>query len=175
MSAPQSDPASEPVKEMLVSYLAAQRRHVLGILDGLDDEQLNRTMLPSGWTCASLVRHLTMDVERFWFRAAVAAEREVIDEVMGAGEDGWTIPAGMTSREVLDGYRAETARADEVIGATPLDAAPKWWPVHLFGDWRLDHLGDVLVHVITETATHAGHLDAARELIDGRQWLVLTD
>jgi len=28
--------------------------------------------------------------------------------------------------------------------------------------------------VITETATHAGHLDAARELIDGRTWLILT-
>jgi Protein of unknown function (DUF664) len=31
------------------------------------------------------------------------------------------------------------------------------------------------VHVITETACHAGHLDAVRELIDGRKWLVLTD
>jgi len=29
------------------------------------------------------------------------------------------------------------------------------------------------LHVITETACHAGHLDAARELIDGRRWLVL--
>jgi hypothetical protein len=27
--------------------------------------------------------------------------------------------------------------------------------------------------VITETATHAGHLDAVRELIDGRQHLVV--
>jgi Protein of unknown function (DUF664) len=29
------------------------------------------------------------------------------------------------------------------------------------------------MHVITETAVHAGHLDAVRELIDGRQWMVL--
>jgi hypothetical protein len=29
------------------------------------------------------------------------------------------------------------------------------------------------MHVITETAVHAGHLDAVRELIDGRQWIVL--
>jgi hypothetical protein len=158
-----------------VAYLAAQRRHVLGILDGLDDEQLTRAMLPSGWSCASLVRHLTMDVERFWFRAAVAAERDVVDEMMGAGDDGWTIPVGMSAHAVLDGYRAETERVDAVIAATPLDAPPQWWPVHLFGDWRLDNLQDVLLHVITETATHAGHLDAARELIDGRQWLVLTD
>ena len=32
-----------------------------------------------------------------------------------------------------------------------------------------------VMHVIPETATHAGHLDAARELLDGRTWLVLTD
>jgi hypothetical protein len=30
-----------------------------------------------------------------------------------------------------------------------------------------------MLHVITETAVHAGHLDAVRELIDGRQWIVL--
>lgn len=32
-----------------------------------------------------------------------------------------------------------------------------------------------MLHVIKETACHAGHLDAARELIDGRQWIVLDD
>jgi hypothetical protein len=32
-----------------------------------------------------------------------------------------------------------------------------------------------MLHVVTETACHAGHLDAARELIDGRRWLVLTE
>jgi len=31
-----------------------------------------------------------------------------------------------------------------------------------------------VLHVITETATHAGHLDAVRELIDGRTWMILT-
>jgi hypothetical protein len=40
---------------------------------------------------------------------------------------------------------------------------------------RLDNLREILLHVIAETATHAGHLDAARELIDGRQWIVLTE
>jgi hypothetical protein len=45
----------------------------------------------------------------------------------------------------------------------------------IFGDWRLHDLREILLHVITETACHAGHLDAARELIDGRRWLVLTD
>jgi hypothetical protein len=31
----------------------------------------------------------------------------------------------------------------------------------------------VLLHVLTETSIHAGHLDAVRELIDGRQWVVV--
>jgi hypothetical protein len=37
----------------------------------------------------------------------------------------------------------------------------------------MDSLRTIMLHVITETACHAGHLDAARELIDGRTWLVL--
>lgn len=160
-------------KALLTGYLAVQRHHVLGILDGLDDEQLHRAVLPSGWSCMSLVQHLTVDVERFWFRGAVAAEREVVEDVMGNGEDGWQVEPGVVGSDVLEAYRRETERADAVIASTDLDAAPKWWPVHLFGDSRLDSLGDILLHVITETATHAGHLDAARELIDGRQWLVL--
>jgi Protein of unknown function (DUF664) len=57
----------------------------------------------------------------------------------------------------------------------PLDNAPAWWPEDLFGSWRLNDLREILLHVIAETATHAGHLDAARELIDGRQWIVLTE
>ena len=38
---------------------------------------------------------------------------------------------------------------------------------------RLENLREIILHVLTETAVHAGHLDATRELIDGRTWLVL--
>jgi Protein of unknown function (DUF664) len=48
----------------LVSTLADQRNHVVGILEGLSEEDLQRPVLPSGWTCAGLVHHLTTDVER---------------------------------------------------------------------------------------------------------------
>jgi hypothetical protein len=44
----------------------------------------------------------------------------------------------------------------------------------LFPGLPVRDLRRVLLSVITETATHAGHLDAVRELIDGRTWLVLT-
>lgn len=75
---------------------------------------------------------------------------------------------------MLDGYRREVELADEVIAVTAADAPLAWWPHDLFGEPHLHTLRDVLLHVITETACHAGHLDAARELIDGRRWLVLT-
>ena len=58
----------------LLAHLQGQRRHVLGALEGLDDEQLRRPVLPSGWSCLGLVRHLTLDDEEFWFQAVLAGD-----------------------------------------------------------------------------------------------------
>jgi uncharacterized damage-inducible protein DinB len=159
------------VKDLLTSYLGAQRRHVLGILEGLDDAGLRRPVLPSGWSCLGLVQHLAVDVERFWFGAVVGGDADVIAGL--APNDAWTVGPDVPAAEVLELYRREIALADAVIAAASLDDAPAWWPAELFGDWRLDNVADALLHVITETASHTGHLDAARELIDGRQWMVL--
>ncbi len=166
-----TQPPMTTESQALVSSLAAQRDHVLGILEGLSEEDLRRPILPSQWTCAGLVHHLTIDVERFWFRAVVAGEQLPDDEP----DNAWQVPADLTGAAVLDAYRREIELADAVIAATPLDSPPAWWPEDLFGSWRFDDLREILLHVIAETATHAGHLDAARELIDGRQWIVLTE
>ncbi|WP_443046798.1 DinB family protein [Streptomyces sp. NBC_00247] len=159
----------------LLACLRDQRRHVLGILDGLDEEALRRPVLPSGWSSLGLVRHLALDVERFWFRAVFLGDTDVIRSLDGIG-DAWQVPAGASPSDILGTYLVETERADSVIAAaSSADAALAWWPSHLFGDgWRHHTLRDLLLHVITETACHAGHLDAARELIDGRRWLVIT-
>ena len=89
-------------------------------------------------------------------------------------DDAWQVPAGLTAGAVLDLYRREIGLADAIIAATSLDSPPAWWPDDLFGGWRLTDLREIVLHVIAETACHAGHLDAARELIDGQQWVVLT-
>ncbi|MFF5494101.1 DinB family protein [Streptomyces aquilus] len=160
----------------LLRVLDSQRRHVLGILDGLDgpaEEALRRPALPSGWHCLGMVQHLALDVERFWFRAVVAGDEEVIHG-LPSGDEAWQVAPDVRAATVLDGYRREAELADEVIAATPAGAPLAWWPHDLFGEPHLHTLRDVLLHVITETACHAGHLDAARELIDGRRWLVLT-
>jgi len=159
---------------MLKAYLAAQREHVLGILEGLDEETLRRPVLPSGWTCLGLVNHLAIDVERFWFRAVVAAEAAVTETIDDAPDEAWQVGPEVSVKSVLALYRHEIALADAVIDATALDSPPAWWP-EVFGDFRLVDLRDVILHVIVETACHAGHLDTVRELIDGRQWLVLTE
>ena len=154
----------------LLASLNSQRKHVLGILEGLPDEALQQPVLPSGWNCLGLVQHLTFDVERFWFQCVMAGEPL---ESAGVPDDAWHVGPDTSAEAVLSGYRRAIERADEIIAPTPLDAAPAWWP-DFFGTYRLDDLQQVMLHVITETACHAGHLDAVRELIDGRTWLVLT-
>ncbi|GAA2148476.1 DinB family protein [Nocardioides koreensis] len=158
--------------ELLLAHLRSQRRHVLGILEGLDEEALRGPVLPSGWSCLGLVRHLALDDEQFWFRGVVAGEQAVKDEVAAATVSAWQVGPEESAEQVLALYREQAERTDAIVAGTPLDAAPAWWP-DFFGEFRMDSLREVLMHVITETATHAGHLDAVRELIDGRTWMVI--
>lgn len=140
------DASARGESDVFLSSLNAQRDHVLGILEGLPAEALRRPVLPSGWTALGLVNHLALDVERFWFRVIMTGE---------------------------DVELPEDAEAWQVSVATPLGTPPAQWPER-WSSWRLANLREVLLHVITETACHAGHLDAVGELIDGHQWMVLT-
>jgi hypothetical protein len=157
--------------EALIEYLDAQREHVLGILEGLSNEDLRRAMLPSGWSSLGMVKHLAVDNEHYWFRCIVAGES--LDYFKDNGlENAWHVGPNESPEEIFALYREEIARSNEIIRATPLDAPPgqrdSWW-----GDWKVPDLRFIVLHEIAETACHAGHLDAARELIDGRQWIVL--
>jgi uncharacterized damage-inducible protein DinB len=156
----------------LMQCLQRQRNHVLGAVEGLSDEALRRPVLPSGWSCLGMVQHLTLSVERLYFRAVVAGDPVVIDQV-GSQGSAWQVDPGLPAADVLDRYRHEASLADAVIAASSPDADLVWWPFPE-GEWRLHNVRDVLLHAITETACHAGHLDAVRELIDGQQWLVNT-
>jgi hypothetical protein len=155
----------------LRAFLDAQRHHVLGILEGLPEVDLRRAVLPSGWNALGLVQHLTLDVERFWFRAVMGGERLELPE----GDEAWHVPEEVTAATVLDAYRAEIGACDEILTAMDLESGPAWWPKELFPDLPPRDLRRTILHVTTETACHAGHLDAVRELLDGRQWLVLTE
>jgi hypothetical protein len=162
----------DPTAQALVAALDSQRTHVTRTLADLEPAELRRPVLPSGWTCLGVVQHLALDVERFWFRAVVAAELRIPgpDETPGSA---WAVDPGTTPEEVIGSYHQEIEHANRIIASIPIETAPLGWPADLFGSFRLPDLRAVVLHVITETACHAGHLDAARELLDGRQYLVL--
>jgi hypothetical protein len=166
----------------LLSSLSDQRNHVLGILglpdldgdrhmEGLPDDALRRPVLPSGWSCLGMVKHLTVSDERFWFRGIVAGDPACVPTSDEAAAEAWQVAADIPADAVFDAYRQEIELANAVIAATSLEAPPAIWPVEIWPNWRLPDFRAVMLHVITETACHAGHLDAARELVDGRQWL----
>jgi hypothetical protein len=162
----------DPTTLALLRSLDNARAHITGILDGLDAAALHRPVLPTGWSCLGLVQHLALDVERFWFTGVVAGGLADPDWAAEVGS-AWDVTPDVAPDVVLDGYRSEIAAANGIIASTPLEQPPAAWP-DFFGDFRLPDLRAVLLHVIAETSCHAGHLDAARELIDGRTWLVLT-
>lgn len=154
--------------------LEGQREHILSCLEGLDEEQLRRPVLPSGWSALGLVKHLALDVEHYWFRCIVAGAPL---EFFAPGPDGepnaWLLDPGESGADILALYRSEVAAANVITADIDLDSQPRQRDPH-WGDWRLGDNRAVLLHVIVETANHAGHLDAVRELIDGHQHLVLT-
>jgi uncharacterized protein DUF664 len=156
----------------LLTRLTGQRLHVLSQLEGLTDEQLRRPVLPSGWSCLGLVRHLTVSDERYWFEVVVAGEPL---DFWPEGENGdWRVDPDEPVDAVLEAYRSAISRSDEIIAARRLSDPPAqpedWWES---AGLHFPDLRTVLVHVLVETATHAGHLDAVRELLDGRQYIVL--
>lgn len=156
----------------LLSKLNAQRNHVLGIIDGLSDDDLRRPILPSGWTALALIKHLAFDIEYFWFRGVVAGEPIRMN---ATPDEMWKVAEDIPTQHIFDLYRAETTHADEIIATRSMDSPPAWWPTDLFPpDFRYQTTREVVLHVIAETATHAGHLDIVRELIDRRQWIIMT-
>ncbi|MEK6312634.1 MAG: DUF664 domain-containing protein, partial [Curtobacterium sp.] len=159
------------VRDVLVSELRAQRRRVIATLDGLPEEALTRSRLPSAWSPLGMVRHLTHDVERFWFRGVVAGERLALP----TDDEVWHPTTWPGARVVVEAYEAAAAQSDAVIGSTPLEALPSAAAMAMYPWAPARSLLETVLHVITETATHAGHLDIARELVDGHQHLVLTE
>jgi hypothetical protein len=157
---------------VLRRFLDEQRHHVLGVLEGLTGEQLTRPVLPSGWHCLGMVKHLALSDEHYWFRCVMNGEPE--DYFPEGPNADWQLGPDESAEDIFALYRDEIAHADAIIAGSSLDQPPRQLASH-WGEAGIDFpdLRTVMLWVIRETACHAGHLDAARELIDGRQWIVL--
>jgi uncharacterized damage-inducible protein DinB len=151
----------QPERSALLGFLDAQRRSVLAIVEGLDEDAIRRLTVPSGWSPLGMIEHLA-SAERFWFQRIVAGRSGAL-----AGQTADTTSA---ADDVLVAYRDECARSDAVVTSIELGARP----VGDIPDDMSEEIRDVrtiVLHMIEETARHAGHLDIARELIDGRTGL----
>lgn len=160
------EPAStDDLRGLMLDYLDYYRAVIAAKIEGLANGDLHDTKVPSGWTPAGLVNHL-VHVERRWLLWGFLAE-PVSDPWRDRAPDGtWIAPdaspaglaemltdAGRRSRAIVEAH--ELSETASVGGRFPdVDSAPQ---LH----W-------ILLHLIQEYARHAGHLDIARELIDGR-------
>jgi Protein of unknown function (DUF664) len=165
-----SDRIDDPADQALLAFLAAQREAVLDIVAGLDEDAWHRPVVPSGWTPAGLVEHLG-GAEWHWFQGVVAGEQPgpPPDEDQPP-YDPKTAPAfvsDLPSAEIISFYRDQCASSDAVLAVTPLSARPRG----KHGRTEPPDVRWVVLHIIEETARHAGHLDIARELIDGQTGL----
>jgi hypothetical protein len=151
---------------VLQHFLDAQRASVLAIVGGLDDQQLRTSVLPSGWTPLGLVEHLGY-AEWHWFQGVVTGSG---GDLPWSDDDDDESP-GFVSRHptaaVLAFYRDQCERSNAVLAALPLSSRPAGRHNTPMEDDITD-LRWVVLHMIEETARHAGHLDAARELLDGQ-------
>jgi hypothetical protein len=149
----------------LEQFLDYYRGTIETKIDGLDDEQARIEIPPSDMTLIGLVRHLA-EVERNWFRRRFIGEDAPPMFYSDDDPDG-DFHVGPTDRiaDALAVYRAECARAREIAGAAPsLDALSV---VSVPGYDAPVSLRWIYVHMIEETARHAGHADLLRETIDG--------
>jgi len=158
------------MKRELLEWLDAQRAHVAEQFTAMPAEARRGSVVPSGWTPRGLLRHLALDVERVWFRAVMAGEPVDLPQ----GYAGWTAPESQSDEELVEQYAEECRLATAAVDGLDLGTAPAWW-FEGGGDPPCSSLREVLLHVIVETATHAGHLDICRELVDGGQRLVLDE
>jgi uncharacterized damage-inducible protein DinB len=162
--------SEQALKRDLLNWLDAQRRHVAEQVEAMPAAARRRSQVPSGWTARGVIRHLTLDVERVWFRAVMAGESVDLPH----GYEGWTAPEDQSDEDLLEQYATECRLATSAIDRLGLGAEPVWW-FEGEGDPPHSSLREVILHVIVETATHAGHLDICRELVDGGQRLVLDE
>ncbi|MFI5973914.1 DinB family protein [Streptomyces sp. NPDC051452] len=145
-------------KDTLRASLDRHRDAVLWKLEGLGDEPLRRPMTPTGTSLLGLVKHLAA-VEYGWF---VETFGGVAEPLWFTPHDDLRITPEETTEQIVALYGRARAAADRMIAALPLDSAGR-------PSWRDDpvSLRWTLVHMIEETARHAGHMDILRELIDG--------
>jgi hypothetical protein len=152
----------------LLSYLAQQRAGIRYATHGLTDAQAMTRPSVSELSLGGLVKHAAL-VEQAW--VTYIEEGDVMVFLPGYDwADGFRLVSGETLADVVS-FSDEVARTTEKVVTdlpdlgTPLRATGPgvpWIPAGLVWSPRW-----ILLHLIEETARHAGHADIVRESLDG--------
>ncbi len=169
-----SDVNQDDESRMLLSFLQYQRDSVLRTVEGLPEEAWPIPVVPSGWTVAGMLAHLG-GAEHHWFQNVTAggADEPPSDEEEGEGgeyDPNAAFTCHWPSADIIADYRDECRKSDAVLAVTPLSAAPRGLHFHPDPEYtaQVTSVRWIVLHMIEETATHSGHLEIARELLDGK-------
>ncbi|MGH8828668.1 MAG: DinB family protein, partial [Jiangellaceae bacterium] len=142
-------------KESLHVSLDRHRDVVVWKVEGLDDEQLRRPMTPSGTSLLGLVKHLA-SVENGWFCETFGRRSEAIPFDPDDPDADWRPEPHESTADIMSYYGRARAAADVVIDESGVeDVGTAWFGETVSLRW-------VLIHMIEETARHAGHMDIVR-------------
>jgi uncharacterized damage-inducible protein DinB len=156
--APDEQVSAGNEREVLETFLDLYRSILKRKVAGLSEEQLRARHVSSGTTLAGLVKHVAV-VEREWFQGVLGG-RSAEDLALPDG-DGWVVTDADTGESLLADYDRACAESRQLAAGLPLDRTaphPRLGRVSL--RW-------IYVHMIEETARHAGHGDILREQTDG--------
>jgi uncharacterized damage-inducible protein DinB len=156
-------PVAGTEKAVLSGFLDHYRKTMVAICEGLDDGDLRRPIVASGTTLLGMVKHLAY-VERGWFQETIVGEK--VDYPFDFDNDpdaDFRVEPSETTEEIIELYQAECAKSRRILDEVSLDDLAKG--KHRSRDYNVRW---IVVHMIEETARHAGHADILREQIDGK-------
>lgn len=152
-----------PRADVFLAYLDHFRGVIVSKLEGLTDDQLRTSLLPSGWTLLELAKHLT-HVERRWLVWGFEG-RPVPDPWGDTVDDRWYVAADEDPADVLRALQEQGELSRSVVRAHRLEDVGE--PGERWDGADPPTLERVLFHLLQEYARHAGHVDVCRELLDG--------
>jgi uncharacterized damage-inducible protein DinB len=150
--------------EVFLDYLDYFRSVLVDKLQGLPDDELRASRLPSGWAPLALLKHLTY-VELRWL--VWGFEGEPVEEPWGDAPQGrWSVAADETMADLVQALHKQAARSRAIVQSHQLSDIGQ--PGERWEGAPPATLERVLFHLLQEYARHVGHLDVVRELIDGK-------
>lgn len=156
-------------REDLLETLDAHRGFLCHTVRGLSDEQARERTTVSALCLGGIIKHVTQ-VERGWVDFILRGPEAMrMDEVsMTAHAAGFQVLEGETLTSLLDDYEAAARATDDVVRTLPsLDIDQPLPEAPWFKPGARRSARRVFLHLIAETAQHAGHADIIRESLDG--------